>query len=84
EPWDGPTSISFTNGRVIGTILDRNGLRPARYYETKDHTIIYSSETGVVPVDSSEIIRKETVGAGTMLLIDLEEGRIVADAELKE
>ncbi|EAF5545621.1 glutamate synthase large subunit [Listeria monocytogenes] len=84
EPWDGPTSISFTNGRVIGTILDRNGLRPARYYETKDHTIIYSSETGVVPVDPSEIIRKETVGAGTMLLIDLEEGRIVADAELKE
>ncbi|WP_149808161.1 hypothetical protein, partial [Listeria monocytogenes] len=61
-----------------------NGLRPARYYETKDHTIIYSSETGVVPVDPSEIIRKETVGAGTMLLIDLEEGRIVTDAELKE
>ncbi|EUJ29167.1 glutamate synthase [Listeria floridensis FSL S10-1187] len=83
EPWDGPTSISFTDGRVIGTILDRNGLRPARYYETKDHTIIYSSETGVVPVDPEDIIRKETVGAGEMLLIDLEAGRMISDAELK-
>ncbi|WP_430535090.1 glutamate synthase large subunit [Listeria rocourtiae] len=83
EPWDGPTSISFTNGRVIGTILDRNGLRPARYYETKDHTIIYSSETGVVPVESEEIIRKVTVGAGTMLLIDLEKGEIISDDVIK-
>ncbi|WP_239256559.1 glutamate synthase large subunit [Listeria ilorinensis] len=84
EPWDGPTSISFTDGRVIGTILDRNGLRPARYYLTKDDTIIYSSETGVVPVDPEEIVRKETVGAGKMLLIDLEEGRIISDQEVKE
>ncbi|WP_099221892.1 glutamate synthase large subunit [Listeria costaricensis] len=84
EPWDGPTSISFTNGRVIGTILDRNGLRPARYYLTKDDTIIYSSETGVVPVEPEEIVRKETVGAGKMLLIDLEEGRIISDQEVKE
>lgn len=83
EPWDGPTSISFTNGRVIGTILDRNGLRPARYYETKDHTIIYSSETGVVPVESEEVIRKVTVGAGTMLLIDLEKGEIISDDVIK-
>lgn len=58
EPWDGPTSISFTDGRVIGTILDRNGLRPARYYLTKEGTIIYSSETGVVPVDESDVIKK--------------------------
>ncbi|MBC1399452.1 glutamate synthase large subunit [Listeria fleischmannii] len=83
EPWDGPTSISFTDGRVIGTILDRNGLRPARYYLTKEGTIIYSSETGVVPVDESDVIKKETVGAGQMLLIDLEKGRIVPDSELK-
>lgn len=83
EPWDGPTSISFTNGRVIGTILDRNGLRPARYYETKDHTIIYSSETGVVPVEPEEVIRKVTVGAGTMLLIDLEKGEIISDDVIK-
>ncbi|EUJ26905.1 glutamate synthase large subunit [Listeria cornellensis] len=83
EPWDGPTSISFTNGRVIGTILDRNGLRPARYYETKDHTIIYSSETGVVPVAPEEVIRKVTVGAGTMLLIDLEKGEIISDDVIK-
>lgn len=84
EPWDGPTSISFTDGRVIGTILDRNGLRPARYYETKDHTIIYSSETGVIPVEPDEIIKKEIVGAGEMLLIDLEKGRIISDDELKQ
>lgn len=84
EPWDGPTSISFTDGRVIGTILDRNGLRPARYYETKDHTIIYSSETGVIPVEPEDIIKKEIVGAGEMLLIDLEEGRIISDEELKQ
>ncbi|WP_088839240.1 glutamate synthase large subunit [Listeria sp. ILCC792] len=83
EPWDGPTSISFTDGRVIGTILDRNGLRPARYYLTKDGTIIYSSETGVVPVDEADVVKKETVGAGQMLLIDLEQGRIIPDAELK-
>ncbi|MBC1435511.1 glutamate synthase large subunit [Listeria rocourtiae] len=83
EPWDGPTSISFTNGRVIGTILDRNGLRPARYYETRDHTIIYSSETGVVPVEPEEVIRKVTVGAGTMLLIDLEKGEIISDDVIK-
>ncbi|WP_163652544.1 glutamate synthase large subunit [Listeria sp. PSOL-1] len=83
EPWDGPTSISFTDGRVIGTILDRNGLRPARYYLTKDDTIIYSSETGVVPVAEKDVIKKETVGAGEMLLIDLEAGRIISDAEVK-
>lgn len=83
EPWDGPTSISFTDGRVIGTILDRNGLRPARYYETKDHTIIYSSETGVVPVEAEEVIRKETVGAGEMLFIDLEQGKLITDKEVK-
>lgn len=83
EPWDGPTSISFTDGRVIGTILDRNGLRPARYYETKDHTIIYSSESGVVPVEADEVIRKETVGAGEMLFIDLEQGKVITDKEVK-
>ncbi|OLN23614.1 glutamate synthase large subunit [Domibacillus antri] len=84
EPWDGPTSISFTDGRKIGTILDRNGLRPARYYVTDDDHIIYSSEVGTIEVDEKRIIKKETVSAGEMLLVDLEEGRIVSDAEIKE
>lgn len=83
EPWDGPTSISFTDGRKIGTILDRNGLRPARYYITEDDLIIYSSETGVVPVEEEKIISKQCLDAGKMLLIDLEEGRIISDEEIK-
>ncbi|MBM7649527.1 glutamate synthase (NADPH/NADH) large chain [Bacillus ectoiniformans] len=83
EPWDGPTSISFTDGRVIGTILDRNGLRPARYYVTEDDLIIYSSEVGIVPTEEKKIIKKESVSAGKMLLVDLEQGRIVSDDEVK-
>lgn len=84
EPWDGPTSISFTDGRKIGTILDRNGLRPARYYVTDDDHIIYSSEVGTIEVDEKRIVKKETVSAGEMLLVDLEEGRIVSDEEIKQ
>ncbi|OKL35993.1 glutamate synthase large subunit [Domibacillus mangrovi] len=84
EPWDGPTSISFTDGRQIGTILDRNGLRPARYYVTDDDHIIYSSEVGTIEVDEKRIVKKETVSAGEMLLVDLEKGRIVSDAEIKQ
>ncbi|MFC0190089.1 glutamate synthase large subunit [Fictibacillus aquaticus] len=83
EPWDGPTSISFTDGRQIGAILDRNGLRPARYYVTKDDHIIYSSEVGVIPVDEEEIVYKDRLSPGKMLLIDIEEGRILSDQEIK-
>lgn len=83
EPWDGPTSIAFTNGKQIGAILDRNGLRPARYYVTTDDHIIYSSEVGVIDVAEEEVVCKDRLSPGKMLLIDLEEGRIVADEELK-
>ncbi|MFC7373419.1 glutamate synthase large subunit [Fictibacillus iocasae] len=83
EPWDGPTSISFTDGRQIGAILDRNGLRPARYYVTKDDHIIYSSEVGVIPVSEEDIVYKDRLSPGKMLLIDIEEGRILSDQEIK-
>ncbi|PAD66788.1 glutamate synthase large subunit [Bacillus sp. 7586-K] len=84
EPWDGPTAISFTNGKQIGAILDRNGLRPARYYVTKDDYIIFSSEVGVVDVEESNVLYKDRLSPGKMLLIDLEEGRIISDEEIKE
>ena len=84
EPWDGPTAISFTNGKQIGAILDRNGLRPARYYVTKDDYIIFSSEVGVIEVDEKDVLYKDRLSPGKMLLIDLEEGRIISDDEIKE
>ncbi|TXC93107.1 glutamate synthase large subunit [Metabacillus litoralis] len=84
EPWDGPTAISFTNGKQIGAILDRNGLRPARYYVTKDDYIIFSSEVGVIDVEESNVLYKDRLSPGKMLLIDLEEGRIISDKEIKE
>jgi glutamate synthase (NADPH/NADH) large chain len=83
EPWDGPTAISFTNGKQIGAILDRNGLRPARYYVTKDDYIIFSSEVGVVDVEEENILYKERLSPGRMLLVDLEQGRIISDEEIK-
>ncbi|SFM37349.1 glutamate synthase (NADPH/NADH) large chain [Gracilibacillus orientalis] len=84
EPWDGPTSITFTNGKQIGAILDRNGLRPARYYVTKDDYIIYSSEVGVIDYEEENILLKERLSPGKMLLIDIEEGRIISDQEIKD
>lgn len=84
EPWDGPTAISFTDGRHIGAILDRNGLRPARYYVTSDDTIIFSSEVGVLEVADETIVQKGRLSPGKMLLVDLEEGRIVSDEEIKQ
>jgi len=84
EPWDGPTAISFTDGKQIGAILDRNGLRPARYYVTKDDYIIFSSEVGVIDVDPQNVLYKDRLSPGKMLLIDLEEGRIISDKEIKE
>ncbi len=83
EPWDGPTAISFTDGKQIGAILDRNGLRPARYYVTKDDYIIFSSEVGVIDVDHENVLYKDRLSPGKMLLIDLEEGRIISDEEIK-
>ena len=83
EPWDGPAAIAFTDGRQIGATLDRNGLRPARYIETDDGLVIMASEVGVLPVPDARIVRKWRLQPGKMLLIDLEEGRIIADDELK-
>ncbi len=83
EPWDGPAAMAFTDGRQIGATLDRNGLRPARYLVTKDDVVIMSSESGVLPIAEEEIVKKWRLQPGKMLLIDLEEGRIISDEELK-
>ncbi len=83
EPWDGPASIAFTDGRQIGATLDRNGLRPARFLITEDDLVVMSSESGVLPIPDEKIVRKWRLQPGKMLLIDLEQGRIVEDEELK-
>ena len=83
EPWDGPAAVAFTDGRQIAATLDRNGLRPARYCVTKDGLVCLASESGVLPFNEEEITRKWRLQPGRMLLIDLEEGRIVEDEELK-
>ncbi len=83
EPWDGPAAMGFTDGSVIGAILDRNGLRPARYYVTKDGQVIMSSEVGVLDIEPERILSKERLRPGRMLLIDTVEGRIINDRELK-
>ncbi|MER1999125.1 MAG: glutamate synthase central domain-containing protein, partial [Lysinibacillus sp.] len=83
EPWDGPTAICFTDGKQIGAILDRNGLRPGRLYVTKDDHVIFSSETGVVDVAEENVVLKDRLSPGRMLLIDLEQGKIISDDELK-
>ncbi len=83
EPWDGPAAVAFTDGRQIGACLDRNGLRPARFCVTKDDLVVLASESGVLPFPEEDITRKWRLQPGKMLLIDLEEGRIVEDEELK-
>ncbi|MBX9935371.1 MAG: glutamate synthase subunit alpha, partial [Burkholderiaceae bacterium] len=83
EPWDGPASIVFTDGRQIGATLDRNGLRPSRFCITDDDLVILGSEAGVLPVPDSKIVRKWRLQPGKMLLIDLEQGRLIEDDELK-
>jgi glutamate synthase (NADPH/NADH) large chain len=83
EPWDGPAAVTFTDGRHIGATLDRNGLRPARYIVTDDDQIIMASEAGVLPVAEEKIIRKWRLQPGKMLLIDLEKGEIISDADIK-
>lgn len=84
EPWDGPASIPFTDGRVIGAVLDRNGLRPSRYWVTSDDLVIMASEVGVVDVDTKDIVQKGRLEPGRMFLVDMNEGRIVKDQEVKE
>ena len=84
EPWDGPAAIAFTDGRVIGATLDRNGLRPARWLVTDDDLLVMASETGVLPIPPQSVRAKGRLQPGKMLLADLEEGRIVPDEEIKE
>jgi glutamate synthase (NADPH) large chain len=83
EPWDGPASICFTDGNVVGATLDRNGLRPSRYCLTSDDTVIMASEAGALPVDQSRVILKGRLQPGKMFIVDLAQGRIISDEELK-
>jgi len=83
EPWDGPASIAFTDGVRIGAVLDRNGLRPSRYYVTKDDRVIMASEVGVLDVPPDRVLHKGRLQPGRMFLVDMEQGRIIADEELK-
>jgi len=84
EPWDGPAAIAFTDGSLIGAVLDRNGLRPSRYYVTSDDVIVLASEVGVLPLPPERIVRKARLQPGRMLLVDTKLGRIVADEEIKD
>ncbi|MGH7225355.1 MAG: glutamate synthase central domain-containing protein, partial [Gemmataceae bacterium] len=84
EPWDGPASIAFTDGVRIGAVLDRNGLRPSRYYVTKDDRVIMASEVGVLDVPPEMVLHKGRLQPGRMFLVDMEQGRIIADDELKK
>jgi glutamate synthase (NADPH) large chain len=83
EPWDGPALVCFTDGTQIGAVLDRNGLRPARYWVTEDGTVVLASEVGVLDVEPSAVVRKGRLEPGRMFLVDTEAGRIVDDAEIK-
>src|SRR6202451_565839 len=84
EPWDGPAAVAFTDGRVIGATLDRNGLRPGRYVVTQDDVVVMASEAGVLEVPPEQIKRKGRLQPGKMFLVDTVEGRIVSDREIKE
>lgn len=84
EPWDGPAAVAFTDGQLVGATLDRNGLRPARYYLTRDNTLILASEVGVLPVNEADIVLKARLQPGRMLLIDTASGKIIEDAQLKK
>ena len=84
EPWDGPASILFTDGDIMGAVLDRNGLRPSRYYITTDDNMILSSEVGVLDIAPEKIIKKERLRPGKMLLVDTIQGKLISDDEIKE
>ncbi len=83
EPWDGPAALAFTNGEQIGAVLDRNGLRPGRYYVTKDDLVVMASEAGVLELDPASIVRKGRLQPGKMFLVDTKQGRIIDDEEIK-
>ena len=83
EPWDGPASVTFTDGKVIGAVLDRNGLRPSRYWVTDDDLVVMASEVGVIDIDPSKVVAKGRLQPGKMFLIDTDQGRIVDDDEIK-
>ena len=83
EPWDGPAAVAFTNGRQVGAILDRNGLRPARYIETRDDLVVMASESGAVRIDEANVRRRWRLEPGRILLIDMEQGRIIGNEEVK-
>ena len=83
EPWDGPASITFTDGQYIGAVLDRNGLRPSRYYITKDDRVIMASEVGVLPIDPGDVVQKGRLQPGRMFLVDFRQGRLIPDEEIK-
>ncbi|ACK72037.1 Glutamate synthase (ferredoxin) [Gloeothece citriformis PCC 7424] len=83
EPWDGPASIAFTDGTQMGAVLDRNGLRPSRYYVTKDDLVIMASEAGVLPIEPERVALKGRLQPGRMFLVNMEEGRIISDSEIK-
>ncbi|MDR1349530.1 MAG: glutamate synthase subunit alpha, partial [Zoogloeaceae bacterium] len=84
EPWDGPAAVAFTDGRQIGATLDRNGLRPARYLITDDDLVVMASESGVLPIPERKIVRKWRLQPGKMFLIDMDQGRVIDDKELKD
>ncbi len=84
EPWDGPASIAFTDGTVVGAVLDRNGLRPSRYYVTKDDLVIMASEVGVLDVPPENVLEKRRLEPGRMFLVDTAQGRIISDEEIKQ
>jgi Glutamate synthase domain 1 len=84
EPWDGPASISFTNGDAIGAILDRNGLRPSRYYVTSDNRVIMASEVGVLDIPNEKVIKKGRLQPGKIFLIDFNKGKLLSDSDVKD
>ena len=84
EPWDGPASILFSDGELVGAVLDRNGLRPSRYYLTDDERLILSSEVGVLDIDEAHILRKDRLRPGKMLLVDTKRGALLTDDEIKD
>ncbi|WP_138442860.1 glutamate synthase large subunit [Sinomonas susongensis] len=83
EPWDGPAAVSFTDGSLVGATLDRNGLRPCRYWVTEDGLVVFASEVGVVDVEPAKVVKKGRVAPGKMFVVDTEAGRIIEDAEVK-
>src|SRR5712691_669574 len=84
EPWDGPASIAFSDGTVIGAVLDRNGLRPSRYWVTDDDRVIMASEVGVLDIDPAKIVKKGRLEPGKIFLVDTSKGRIIGDDEIKD